>query len=266
MKEVFTAINDRIKTPYYGYALLAFFALNWRAIFVLFVSKGNAVERLAAFDSNTSSIKLIVLPLIIGLFISLINPWLKVLFSWIEKKPRQLYSDSISDEEHSKLKYQIKLKLERDALQSAEEEALINKAKRDVDIENIQDEKVKEKLKSDIKEKRKDYELNSRELLNSLTEAELNILETIIQRESGTVTDDYKTFKIAEKTFGKGNSRDELYARAQSALDLLITKGLMDQSSDTFPVEFKLNGKGWDLIDTIRADHKNQKDYLEHDF
>ena len=40
----------------------------------------------------------------------------------------------------------------------------------------------------------------------------------------------------------------------------------MDQSSDTFPVEFKLNGKGWDLIDTIRADHKNQKDYLEHDF
>lgn len=256
MKEVFSAINDRIKTPYYGYALLAFFALNWRAIFVLFVSKGSASERLAAFDSKTSTIELIFLPLFIGLCISLLNPWLKVLFSWIEKKPRQLYADRISDEEHYKLKYQIKLKTERDALEKVEEEKLISRAKRDSEVETIENESVKEKLKSDIKDIRKDSSDSKSDVYSSLTSPELKLMKIFMEQNTGTSYDDDKHIKIGTKTIGTGVNGEEEYAVIKGALNSLYLKNLMHIDYSHHPVKHALNGDGWALIDLLRSEEK----------
>jgi len=256
MKEVFTAINDRIKTPYYGYALLAFFALNWRAVFVLFFSKGNAAERLAAFDSNTSFLNLLVLPLLIGLFISLINPWLKVLFSWIEKKPRQIYTNTISDEEHSKLKYQIKLKVERDALEKAEEDKLISRAKRDSEIESIENESVKQKLKSDIEEVRNNSTHLKVENLNSLTKGEIDLLNIFKEQRTGTTIDDGDRISIGDFLVGDGANGEEMYAKTKGAIESLLLKKLMYYESRMHPIKCKLNSDGWDAIDGLRYNEK----------
>ncbi|MGY0310950.1 hypothetical protein ACV4QK_03515 [Alteromonas macleodii] len=252
MKEVFTAINDRIKTPYYGYALLAFFALNWRAIFVLFVSQGSATERLAAFDSNTSFTQLLVIPLVIGLFISLINPWLKVLFSWIEKIPRQIYANSISDEEHNKLKYQIKLRVERDALEKVEEDKLISRAKRDSEIESIEDESVKQKLKSDIEEVRNSNAHSKAEILDTLTKGEIDLLNICKEQRSGSTIDDGNMIAIGDFLIGDGADGEEMYAKAKGAIESLLSKGLMYYESRMHPVKCKLNSKGWDAIESLR--------------
>jgi len=256
MKEVFTAINDRLKTPYYGYALLAFLALNWRAIFVLFVFKGNAAERLAAFDSNTSFVKLLIMPLLIGLFVSLINPWLKVLFSWIEKKPRQIYANTISDEEHNKLKYQIKLKIERDALEKVEEDKLISRAKRDSEIESIENESVKQKLKSEIEEVRSSNANSKTNNLNTLTKGEIELLTICKEQRSGTTIDDGHRISIGDLLIGEGKDGEELYAKTKGAIESLLSKGLMYYESKLHPVTCKLNSNGWEAIDNLRFKEK----------
>ena len=51
MNDVIDAINTRFKSPYFGYAVLAFFALNWRGIFLLSATEGDPASRLEAFDS-----------------------------------------------------------------------------------------------------------------------------------------------------------------------------------------------------------------------
>ena len=77
MNEVFEALNSRIKAPYFGYAILAFFALNWRGIFLLVVDDSEPVNRLALFDSETSFWTLLVFPLLVGAVVAASAQWLK---------------------------------------------------------------------------------------------------------------------------------------------------------------------------------------------
>ncbi|MFT7880687.1 MAG: hypothetical protein ABXS91_09875, partial [Sulfurimonas sp.] len=70
MDEIVDAITSRFKSPYFGYALLAFFALNWRGIFLLAVTDGSPQDRLAAFDSVTDTYTLILFPLLTGALVA----------------------------------------------------------------------------------------------------------------------------------------------------------------------------------------------------
>jgi len=66
MGDVLDAVSARIKAPYFGYAVLAFIALNWRAIFLFVMTEATPVERLAIFDAHTSNWTLFFAPLLVG--------------------------------------------------------------------------------------------------------------------------------------------------------------------------------------------------------
>ena len=83
MKDIIDAVSSRIKTPYFGYAVLAFFALNWRGIFLLVVMTGSPQERLVAFDSATNQYTLLVLPLLVGALVAASTSWVQYVFEVI---------------------------------------------------------------------------------------------------------------------------------------------------------------------------------------
>lgn len=88
MKDVFDAVSARIKAPYVGYAVLAFLALNWRAIFMLAMTQGTPEQRLAAFDMHTTLWSLSIAPLLTGVIVAVSSEWIRYGFEWTARKPR----------------------------------------------------------------------------------------------------------------------------------------------------------------------------------
>jgi hypothetical protein len=89
MNDLVDAVTSRIRAPYFGYSLLAFVALNWRGLFLLFVTEGTPQQRLDAFDAETSKLTLYVLPLVVGLTVAATAPWVRLAFSRLWIKPLQ---------------------------------------------------------------------------------------------------------------------------------------------------------------------------------
>ncbi|MBE4267628.1 hypothetical protein HJ071_24005 [Vibrio parahaemolyticus] len=89
MKEVVEAVNARLKAPYFGYAILAFIALNWRGFFVLVLTEGTPEDKLALFDTHTDIYTLVIYPLVIGVVVAGTAHWLKYFFGCIEKKTKR---------------------------------------------------------------------------------------------------------------------------------------------------------------------------------
>ncbi|EHK2867749.1 hypothetical protein C4G74_RS22970 [Vibrio parahaemolyticus] len=150
MKEVITAIDTRIKAPYFGYSVLAFIALNWRGIFTLFMMNGEPSARLEAFDSMTSVWSLVLWPLIIGCIVTATSNWIKYVFSLVEKKPLELIDYVNIDAEHKRLLRIFQLEALRSELLATKEKELIDRALRDDQVSKIEDEETKEKLTKDL--------------------------------------------------------------------------------------------------------------------
>ena len=87
MKEVFEAFNSRLKSPVFGYFILAFIAFNWKAIFYLFASSSEVAERFKYFDDNTRTSSLLINPLIVGILGAIFYPWVNLFFIWMIRRP-----------------------------------------------------------------------------------------------------------------------------------------------------------------------------------
>lgn len=156
MKDLFEAINTRIKEPYWGFLVLSFLAFNWKGLFLLCFSIGTAQQKIALFEAETNFWSLIVFPVVTALFILLITPWLKVLFGWMSRLAYEKLNSQELDREHKYLAEKNKLEKERAKELANKENELIDQAKRDVDIENIENENVKDSLKREIEQLRKE--------------------------------------------------------------------------------------------------------------
>lgn len=255
MKDVLSAINDRIKTPYYGYALLAFFTLNWKPLFLLAFSDGKAEERIVVFDSQTSLYSLLIFPLLIGLFISLANPWIRLLFARIEKTPRKRYSCIISDEEHDKLVYQNKLKDQLNTAEELEEARLINRAINDNKINEIDNSDVKRKVKSEIEAKRRSNDSSKRTRLtrNNVTPHESHLLKELWIHEAGMVFDTGNDIKIKHSSLILDDSNHEKeYEFYKEAISSLVSEGIFKKESNPDGhLCYKLTTKGWDTVESF---------------
>ncbi len=150
MNDIIEAINSRLKAPYFGFVFLTFLGLNWRGFFLLTVTVGSPQERLAAFDSHTSFESLVVYPLIIGGLITLASPWIKFVFNFISQRPFGYMDDLILKSEHKKTIRKTELERSRSDFFANKESELINRAKRDEEVLEIENEKLKEKLQQEI--------------------------------------------------------------------------------------------------------------------
>ena len=152
MKEIYEAVESRIKSPFIGYFLISLGYLNWKPIYYLFASKLTALERVAYFEVNTSWLTLLVYPLIF----TLAYPWLSLIISLLSTKPLDLKNNIQAQSEHSLLIKRQELEEIRAQMMSTAEQEIIDRAKREEELENIDNENLKEKAQSEIEKLRAD--------------------------------------------------------------------------------------------------------------
>jgi hypothetical protein len=162
MKEFVDAVNDRIKTPYFGYSVLAFLALNWKGIFLLLATTGEPAIRIAAFENQTSFFTLVLAPLAAGAIVAASTHWIKLGFELLAREPLGKLDLLALEAEHEKTIKQKKLEQELSELFAIKEEELIERATRDAKVEEIEDESAKENLNRELEQLRKERDLLSK--------------------------------------------------------------------------------------------------------
>lgn len=262
MKEVIDAVNSRIKTPYFGYAALALFALNWRGIFLLVMTRGTPQERLAAFDGVTSHYTLVVFPLLVGAFVAASKHWIQYAFGLISRKPAGLIENLRLEAEHNKTIRQTELENSRSNLFAVKEKELIERAKRDEEVAGLGDEEAKEKLTAQLENLRRERDQLSEKLQSqvsvgkptayNLSRQAFEILKAASENKKGTILKSQsignRTIHAGNQSFGSEGSRD--FALYDDALGELVAYGLIKGLGEKGEI-FELTHKGWQAADAI---------------
>lgn len=150
MKEIFEALESRIKSPVMGYFLLSFVAFNWQPLFYLIVENKGALERIDFFVGNTTWKSMFLYPFIASSFVAVIYPWINYAFLYLCLKPTELKNTLQAQSEHSLLLKKNELESLRTELEGTVESNIISRAQRDQEIESIDNEEIKEQVKSEI--------------------------------------------------------------------------------------------------------------------
>lgn len=87
MKEYLEAWSQRVRSPFGGYTIAAFLAINWREVFYLFFSDQPASIRIRFFDLNSSWVDLTILPLLFGGILAVGFPWLNYIVAFCIREP-----------------------------------------------------------------------------------------------------------------------------------------------------------------------------------
>lgn len=165
LKEVYDAFSQRIRSPIFGYVILAFFFVNWKPLFNLFFSNEEISERIMYLEDNTSCTTLLILPLVFGLLAALTGPWVSLLGAMWAKFPtnKRRIREVRAANEVSKIRNELREE------QNREIDALIASSKQDAEIQNIEDENVRQNIQNQINEIRDDnlkLDLNESKLNN----------------------------------------------------------------------------------------------------
>ena len=166
MKDLIEEIDSRIKNPLFGYFIFSALAFNWKQLFYLIVHNGTVDDRIAHFNNGTNSWSLFILPFFLASAYSILYPWLQYVFIFFGTKPTELQNYLQAQSEHKLLIKKQELEKARSKLLEEAEKELINRAKRDAELENIEDISVREKLQSEIDNLRKERD----DIRGSLTE------------------------------------------------------------------------------------------------
>ncbi len=262
MKEVVDAISSRFRSPYFGYSILAFFAFNWRGIFLLLTLEDSPQQRLAAFDSETCIWTLVVYPLLVGALVAASTHWVRLVFSWVSRKPLELMDILDLEAEHKKTLHQAKLEQSRSKVLAVKEEELIERAKRDEAVAGIEDSEAKERLAAQLDAMRRERDLLSEQLkqqgnvgtpsLAQLSQEEAEILSAAASQKNGSIIKPKsigaRTIQAGGHSFGQDSPRE--FAKYEEALDNLITMELVKEVGAKGEM-FTLTSRGWKVADAL---------------
>lgn len=256
MDDIIEAISARMKAPYFGYALLAFIALNWRGIFLLATTSGSPEVRLEAFDSMTSISSLIAWPLVVGAGTAVCSPWIKFAFAYLSRRPFEYIDNLYLDAEHKKTIRKTELEQSRAQLFAGKETELIERAKRDKEVLEIEDETVQERLRAELERLRSERDRMSHGLYSSetvqLSPTEKELLKLAANSGSGAISrNEYlsgRNIQVGSSTFGADSTKD--FARYDSALRSLTAKDLV-RSVGAGNNMFELTHTGWQVAEAL---------------
>lgn len=156
MKDIIEEIDSRIKSPFFGYFLFSSVAINWEQLFYLIVHNGTVSERIDHFNNGSDLWSLVLFPLILASAYSIFYPWLQFVFMFLSKKPTELQNSLQAQSENNLLIEKQELEKSRTELLKEAEQELIERAKRDAKLNEIEDEAVREKLQTEIDSLRKE--------------------------------------------------------------------------------------------------------------
>lgn len=258
MNELFDAVSSRIKAPYFGYALLSFLALNWRALFLLGATEGTPQQRIDVFDAHTSHLTLLVFPLLISAAIVVLTPWIRFFFGLISRKPFELIDNIQLESEHRNNIRKTELEQSRSDFFATKERELIERAKRDLEVKAVEDRELQEKLVGEIEALRKESDsltqrLNEQTSAVDFTAEETELLKAAAGSKAGTIFIvehlSGKHIQAGSSSFGQEGARE--FARYDSALKSLLSKGLIQMTRAMKRKSFELTVRGWHIADAL---------------
>lgn len=150
MKEFLEALSNKIRSPIFGYFVLAFLVFNWKQLLLLWLGDSDIETRIDFFCFSTNIFSLLFYPLLASTIGAIIYPWINVFFLRMVHIPA-IYKNNLQlQTDHKRLLEQTRLESQRNALFAKKEEGLIEQAKRDQEIQSINDKEVRKKLEKEI--------------------------------------------------------------------------------------------------------------------
>jgi hypothetical protein len=255
MNEIFEAVSARIKAPYFGYSLLAFFGMNWRGLFLLAFTEGTPEIRMAAFDGTTSVWSLIVVPLLFGALVTAATPWVRVFFAWLSRSPfeRLDIMQLVSEQRRTIKKAQLDKAISEAG--AAQEEELIARARRDAEIAaEIKNDEIRKNLMDQLEAARRERDELSKRIGGespqvALSSLEWQILMAAVESESNLIHLSAKGNKVSLRSGGK----EFLSDGGKSALEISNSVGSLANKGLVVPVAgkenlFHVSRSGFNLI------------------
>ena len=169
--EFFEVLRTRIKAPIFGYFVFVYIAINWKPLFYLIFSDTSALDRITYFESSTDYLGQIIYPGVLSVLLTIGSPWLTAYFLKLCSQPTNWKNEIQVENEHKMAMEKLKREQERRNFQASLEQQVIELAKRDEAIEDIEDEKTKAAVRSEID--------NIREKLSSVDHLETQYIENI---------------------------------------------------------------------------------------
>lgn len=260
MREFIDAVTTRIQAPYFGYSLVALLVLNWRAIFLLFMLDAPANERIAIFEQETSFWTIVALPLLAGAVFAILTPWSRYVFEHLSQKPFSLRDRLQINADHQRTILQTELEEARSELFGQKEEELIDRARRDDEIANIEDEEVKQRLVSELAALRAERDKLSSLVSSTRASADPNVLskesvsliKAAANNKRGTImtprTLNGRSINAGDSVFGDRDAKS--YALYESALEELEVQGYVKPKGSKREI-FELTHKGWQIAESL---------------
>jgi hypothetical protein len=252
MNDLVDAVTTRIRAPYFGFSLLAFVALNWRGLFLLFATEGTPEQRLDAFDAATTVFSVYVLPLVVGVAVAAVAPWVRLFFSRIWIKPLQLIDFITIEGEHQRTIQKTKLEQARTELFANKESELINRAVRDAEVDKIEDDDLRNSLKSEIEMLRRQRDQLSMEAKSPVFEPiEFDLLVAALKGDGSINVREYiggRNIQAGALKFGEESP--EAFAIAEHGLNSLLRKGYLVRRG---PNRYELTADGYVVAKDARA-------------
>ncbi|WP_164274467.1 hypothetical protein [Stenotrophomonas sp. B1-1] len=254
IKDVVDATRIRLRSPYFGYAALAFIGFNWKAIFLICLTEGTPTQRLDAFDAATSFTRLVIYPLLVGAAVAATSEWMRLAFNWISSYPGQQITSLQLTAEHRRLLRIAELEKARSLLTDAREMELLRRAKQDEAAAEISDDETKEKLLSEISRIRREADAKSHAPAPP-SEAATEVLRSVASTRSGEarivsyLEGDIISAGKLEVSNGDNARR---YAFVLDGINELVDRGhLVKRHSSDSMVTYTLSSSGWNEADKL---------------
>ena len=155
MREIIEALTLRIRSPIFGYFVFAFFTLNWKPVFFLLVSNEDPLVRIEYFEKNSTLASTVWWPVLIAPVLGLLYPWLQLAVLKLIQLPTRLRNEIFAENEHSHLSKKLELERLRGELTAEKERQLIDRSKRDQEVDELTDDNLKQDLKAELHELRR---------------------------------------------------------------------------------------------------------------
>lgn len=185
IQSIFDSSHERIKNPFVGSYIIAFFLFNWRAFFLLIFSDEKIEDKIIVINHEYCSKDSLLWPLIISLFYILILPYINLLFDELlsysnTKKEERIKRKIIEKLQHKK----SEAKYEREIAEELAGTSEILELKNKIERLNGENEKLSQQNKEIFDRYNQSIEINKTEQANiKLSLDELTKEKQKIERE-----------------------------------------------------------------------------------
>jgi hypothetical protein len=178
-----------------------------------------------------------------------------VIFEFISRKPLGIIDNLHLEAEHRKTIRKTELERSRSTFFAEKEEELIERARRDKEVQEIGDADLQRRLMMEIEMLRNERDQMSETIGNRTTQLsgiEVEILRAAVKSGKGIITrNEYiggRNIQAGTFTFGGESPRE--FARYDAALNSLVSKGLVKSTGGKGQL-FELTNGGWQIADAL---------------